>query len=47
MQVSLSSCLSSDVNRHDFADEIEEDDDNVHAFQIKDDKIDVGFKSCP
>lgn len=25
------------------ADEIEEDDDNVHAFQIKDDKIDVGF----
>lgn len=31
----LSSKLSS------FADEIDEDDDNVHAFQIKDDKIDV------
>jgi len=25
-----------------FLDEIEEDDDNVHAFEIKDDKIDVG-----
>jgi hypothetical protein len=24
-------------------DEIEEDDDNVHAFEIKDDKIDVRF----
>lgn len=24
-----------------FTDEIEEDDDNVHAFEIKDDKIDV------
>ena len=25
-------------------DEIEEDDDNAHAFGIKDDKIDVGVK---
>ena len=30
------------VSAHRVADEVEEDDDNVHAFEIDDAKIDVG-----
>jgi len=42
-------CLSSFqlhlVIKTYLSDEIEEDDDNVHAFEIKDDKIDVSICS--
>jgi len=32
------------VTKRYLPDEIEEDDDSVHAFEIKDDKIDVRVK---
>jgi hypothetical protein len=38
VQKVLSCCL-----RIDLPDEIDEDDENVHAFEIDDAKIDVGF----
>lgn len=36
-----------DISAYPITDEVDEDDENVHAFEISDDKIDVKRESIP